>query len=168
LETLIGILGWGIGAVVALFVLWQIFIAVRLGALAKKHGAAVDFATLELTWRPNQFLMAPAGATKAQAHAVSEVLPRPPADVAEALRAVVSSQPATRILTRSGDGLSFTAVQQTRLMRYPDFVSVEVRAAEGGSVVLAYGRAVFGVRDFGVNRARIERWMRELRARLGA
>ncbi len=167
MDVLITLVGWTVGAVVALFVAWQIFIAVYVGTLERSHGAAVDFSTLELTWKPNQFLMAPAGATRAQAHAVSDVLPQPPAQVAAALMEVVKAQPSTRILQTSPDGLSFTAVQQTRLMRYPDFAAIEVRAAEGGSVVLAYSRAVFGIRDFGVNRARVEGWMRELRGRLG-
>jgi len=52
-------------------------------------------------------------------------------------------------------------------MRFPDFVSVEVRAAEGGSVVLAYSRSVFGRGDHGVNRARVEGWMAQLEQQPG-
>ena len=153
---------------VAAVAAWHAYIALAIDGLESEYRAPVDFATLEFAWTPNQFLMAPAGATpKAEPHAVSQVLAAEPAVVAEALARVAQAQPRTRVLWRSEDGLAFTAVQQSRLMRFPDFVSVEVRAAEGGSVVLAYSRSVFGRGDHGVNRARVEGWMAQLEQQPG-
>lgn len=158
----------GLGALALAFVGWQVYVAAMAGSLERDWGKPVDFATLELGWKPNQFLLAPPGATKAQPHAPSPVFAAPPEALRDALMAVVAAEPSTKVLERSADGMVFTVVQRTRLMRYPDFVSIDVRATEGGSTVLVYSRSVFGVRDFDVNRLRIERWISAAKARLNA
>lgn len=159
---------WVIGTVAVLFVGWQVFITVRIGAIEQENAGPVDFQTLQLGWKPNQFLVAPAGATPAAPHAVAPVFAVPPERLRDALVSVIEAEPRTRIVQRSEDGMRLTAVQQSRAMRFPDFVSVEVRPAEGGSTLLVYSRAVFGVRDFGVNQARVEDWLAKLRARVAS
>ena len=162
------ILIWGAVALVALFAGWHAFLAVRGGALEREWGKPVDFATLELGWKPNQFLVAPPGATKAQPHAPAPVFAAPPEALRDALLSVIAAEPSATVLERSADGLAFTAVQRTRLMRFPDFIAIEIRPVEGGSTALVYSRSVFGVRDFDVNRMRVERWLAAAQARLGA
>lgn len=148
----VGFLGWH-----ALLLLW----GPRLEA---KFGALVDFGSLTLGWRPNQFLVAPPDATaNATPHATSPTLELAPADLASRLKSeIIATAPRTRILRERPDGLAFTAVQRSAVMRFPDFVAVEVRPAGTGATVLVYSRSVFGIRDFGVNRSRVEGWLAQL------
>ena len=54
-------------------------------------------------------------------------------------------------------------VQYTRLMRYPDTIDVEVMpAGDGQSTLALYSRSLVGRKDFGVNRARLRRWLAAL------
>lgn len=173
---------WLIMTPVVLFLVWHLFLAVSGPIMEAKLGALVDFESLKLGWTPNQFLLVPddqrgphlkrpsgsGSGTVDQGGpdlvATSPVSPMAPTDLADTLKKIVVASPRTRILREREDGLAFSAVQRSALMRYPDFVSLEVRPAEGGSTVLVYSRSVFGIRDFGVNRARVEGWLAELAA----
>ena len=53
-------------------------------------------------------------------------------------------------------------VQYTRLMRYPDTIDVEVIPAGENSTLALYSRSLVGRKDFGVNRARLKRWLAAL------
>jgi uncharacterized protein (DUF1499 family) len=53
-------------------------------------------------------------------------------------------------------------VQYTRLMRYPDTIDVEILPAEGRSTLAVYSRSLVGRKDFGVNHARLRRWLAAL------
>ena len=58
-------------------------------------------------------------------------------------------------------------LQHTRLMRFPDTIDLEVFAAgEGQSTLALYSRSLLGRKDFGVNRARVERWLAALDQRI--
>lgn len=160
------ILVWGVAAVLLLFVAWHIFIALRIGALEQANAQRVDFGTLALTSKPNQYLLAPTGTTTAQPHGQAPVFAAPPEQLRDALLAVIEGAPRTRVLEKSADGMAFTAVQQTALMRYPDIISVEVRPADGGSTLLVYSRSLFGHSDLGANKARVDGWLEQVRARL--
>ncbi len=130
---------------------------------------AIDFAALTLTWRPNQFLVLPQGFTaRATPHAASPVFTKTPDEVLDALKRVALSEPRTTLLadTRAARQLSF--VQRSKTFRFPDFIDAEAIPLAGGQTALAvYSRAKYGIRDFGVNRARVERWLAALRRELG-
>ena len=54
-------------------------------------------------------------------------------------------------------------IQYTRLMRYPDTIDVQVLpAGDNQSTLAIYSRSLVGQKDFGVNRARVERWLASL------
>jgi uncharacterized protein (DUF1499 family) len=53
-------------------------------------------------------------------------------------------------------------IQYTRLMRYPDTIDIEVFPVDGQATLAIYSRSLIGRGDFGVNRARIERWLAAL------
>ncbi|MBF9050802.1 DUF1499 domain-containing protein [Roseobacter sp. HKCCD9010] len=57
-----------------------------------------------------------------------------------------------------------TYVQRTRLMGYPDAISVQVHPTdEAGQVAIdIFSRSRFGHSDMGVNAARVERWLSQL------
>ncbi len=127
--------------------------------------AAIDFATLKLTDKPNQHLVCPADFCAAEAHGASPLF-----DVSvDALRtqwdAVVAAQQHLVTLNQ-GDG-QIDYVQRTALVRYPDIITVRFIALSPGQSTLAiYSRSIYGNSDFGVNAARIESWLAALNERL--
>jgi len=129
---------------------------------------AIDFAALQLGWRPNQFLVLPPGFIgKAQAHAESPVFAVPADKVLAALKRIALAEPRTELLAEDTAQRRLALVQRSKTFRFPDFIDVEaVPASGGGSALAIYSRAKYGIRDFGVNRARIERWIAALRAQL--
>ena len=87
------------------------------------------------------------------------ILPGTPEDLAARL-ATVAAADGAKVL--AGGGLHTTWVSRTRLMRYPDFTSVRLEPAEGGTRLIAFARSRFGANDWGVNRARLDRWLAAL------
>lgn len=58
-------------------------------------------------------------------------------------------------------------VQRSKVFRFPDYVSVRALDLGDGRASLAiYSRAVYGYGDFGVNAARVDRWLSRLEERL--
>lgn len=130
---------------------------------------ALDFQTLELTWRPNQFLVLPPGFIgKAKAHAASPVFAAVPEQVLDTVKRIALAEPRITLVDDNRAARQLTFVQRSKTFRFPDTVTVEAVALAPGRTVLAvYSRAKYGIRDFGVNRARVERWLAALAAALG-
>lgn len=82
-----------------------------------------------------------------------------PLQAAAALAAQAQSEGAVRI---AGEDLFGTWMVRTRVMGYPDFVSIRVTPTGHGAQVVALSRSRFGYSDQGVNRARLRRWMAAL------
>ena len=61
-----------------------------------------------------------------------------------------------------------TYVARSAVMGFPDYVSVRALPDGAGASLSAYSRLRFGQSDFGVNRARLERWSERVRAALEA
>lgn len=126
-----------------------------------------NFAALRLGWRRNRWLMLPAGfESPSKAHENSPVFAEAPAALFGRLKAVVADEPRIRRLAEDGAGCRLELVQRSRIFRFPDRVSVAVfPAANGtGAAPALYSRAQVGIWDFGVNKARVRRWVRALKA----
>lgn len=90
-----------------------------------------------------------------------------PALAAE-LDRVALAEPRTVRLAGGPEALWTTYVQRSRWLGFPDYVSVRAIPLGDGSATLAiYSRARYGHSDFGVNRARVERWLAAVADRLG-
>lgn len=87
------------------------------------------------------------------------VVPGTPEDVAARLAAVAEADGAVLL---AGGGAHTTWISRTRLMRYPDYTSIRLEPAAGGTRLVALARSRFGADDWGVNRARLERWLAAL------
>ncbi|MGH7003683.1 MAG: DUF1499 domain-containing protein [Alphaproteobacteria bacterium] len=129
-----------------------------------------DFRTLALTWRPNQFLVLPPGyAANAKPHRISPVFAASADDLLAAVKSVALAEPRTTLHGEERAVRRIELIQRSKLFGFPDFITVEaVPAAAGGSALAIYGRAKYGIRDFGVNRARIERWLAALGRKIPA
>jgi uncharacterized protein (DUF1499 family) len=129
----------------------------------------LDFATLKLPRSPNTYLLAPDGLCPSAApHGPAPVFKAAPATVRDALLAVAAGEPRTSVLERDDAAMAVELVQKSRLFKFPDLISVRfMPAADGATIMAIYSRARLGYRDFGVNRARVERWVGAMRAKLG-
>lgn len=122
----------------------------------------VDPETVDRTGRPNQYLVRDGMGADASPH----VFATDPATLAAAFdRVAMGTGDVTRL---AGDpaGLRMTYVARTKLMAYPDYVSVRAVERDGGAALLVYSRSRFGRSDLGVNKARIRSWMKRLAADL--
>jgi hypothetical protein len=148
----------------ALIVLvWRGYVQWHLPVLAERYGAIVNFATLTRSAAPHDHLRALGeDAPNARSDAPPLVVHVPPARVAQAIEALFGA----KILTRSADGRDFALVDQTKLLGFPDFVTLSVREDPNGARVLAYSASVYGHGDFGANHKRIEAWFALLEAKL--
>lgn len=128
----------------------------------------MDFKTLQLTPKPNQFLVLPEGfEAAAEPHARSPVFAVAAEMLAEAVKRVALAEPRTTLLSGDDAAGRYEFVQRSALFRFPDVVSVEiVPEGEGRACLAVYSRAKVGYSDFGVNRKRIERWLSALKAEL--
>lgn len=124
----------------------------------------VDFASLQRRETPNDALACGPEFCAAKADIEAPVFARPAQDMFRVVESAVAGEP--DLQKTGGDEAQGTLryVQRSRLMRYPDTINVKVLALpDGGSTVLLYSRSQLGRGDLGVNRARIERWIRLLK-----
>ena len=91
---------------------------------------------------------------------VDRVVALPPATVAERIAARARAEGAERL---AGDDVFATWIARSRLMRYPDYVSIRLipESTPDGTAtrIVALSRARFGYGDGGVNAARLRRWL---------
>lgn len=122
----------------------------------------VDFPSLVLTDKPNQYLLCPADYCAAEPHGISPAFDLSVADLRARWDAMIADQPRLGILARGDDQIDY--VQRTAMVRYPDIITVRFIALASDSATLAvYSRSVYGASDFGVNRERITAWVAALR-----
>jgi uncharacterized protein (DUF1499 family) len=134
--------------------------------IAKRAGSRLDIGPVDwatLTRHPtNDALICPAShCPNAIADQQAKVYPLAPADLLARVKRVALAEPDTKELPGAPDrerGARF--VQYTRLMRYPDTIDVDIiPAGEGRATLALYSRSLVGRKDFGVNHARLTRWL---------
>lgn len=165
----------------ALFVLIGLLALVGLGYLllekrpgygayygvAKLSGAKldigpVDFATLTRRRSGNDALVCPPGHCPAAASDWdAKTYAMGPDRLIGRIKTIALAEPRTRLIDGAAESARF--VQYSRLMRFPDTIDVQAFPAGAGQSTLAvYSRSLVGSRDFGVNRARVARWLAAL------
>ncbi len=85
------------------------------------------------------------------------LLPGTPAEVLARLDAIALATPRTRAIAAT-DTLT-TWESRSKLMGFPDYVTVEVAAAPEGTRLDIFSRQRFGGGDGGVNAARLKAWL---------
>jgi hypothetical protein len=126
--------------------------------------APVDWTTLTRHQTPNDALVCPAShCPRAKVDREPPVYPLEPSALLARLREVVRADHNT-VELYCGPDCDHRArfIQYTRLMHYPDTIDVEVFPVTGGASLAVYSRSLVGRGDFGVNRARIGRWLAAL------
>jgi uncharacterized protein (DUF1499 family) len=131
----------------------------------------IDPASLTLRGSPNEFLAAVPGATKAVPHARAPVYSESPRALLARFDAIALAQSRTKRIAGDPDSLMITYVQRSRIIGFPDYITVKAIAPEasqetglpeGGAGLIVYSRSRYGQGDFGVNRSRVEAWLAAL------
>lgn len=115
----------------------------------------------------NSFLSAPEGVAAAAPDQSGPAFAAPPREILAAFDEIALAAPRTSRLAGSPEEGWATYVQRSRLMGYPDYISVRAVSLDGGRSALAvYSRSRFGQGDWGVNRARVTAWLEEVDRRV--
>lgn len=123
----------------------------------------VDFARLRRRASGNDALICPAGlCPDAKADAEAPVFPISPSELDARLRAMARADANVEELPDSA-ALRRRFVQRSARLGYPDLIdAVILPAGAAGATLALYSRSLVGRRDFGVNRARLKRWIAAL------
>lgn len=126
----------------------------------------IDFPSLKLKRRPNQFLMAPKGFCAARIQGKSPVFSLTHKELEGHFTDIALADENTEKLSaREIDDRNCQVefVQYSKRIGYPDTITMQFMALEDGSSTMAvYSRAHYGKTDFGVNARRILRWLKKM------
>lgn len=123
----------------------------------------IDFTTLERADTPNQYLACPNEVCSAFIDDLPPVYAASVAEVRSAWEALMKSEPRVREKRRDLTGVQIDYVQRSRLLRFPDLITVRFIAIDANRTTLAiYSRSIYGQGDMGVNKARIRGWIGRL------
>jgi uncharacterized protein (DUF1499 family) len=124
----------------------------------------VDWATLRRHPTPNDALVCPAAhCPNAKPDWEPKIYAMAPGDLRARLKKIALAEPNTNELPCAPNCERIARfVQRTRRMRFPDTIDAEVFAVGENATLAIYSRSLLGRRDFGVNHARIERWLAAL------
>ncbi|MEQ9643182.1 MAG: DUF1499 domain-containing protein [Alphaproteobacteria bacterium] len=156
--------------ILAVALLWVIGVAVlgHAGLLALLFGEPdrprIDFATLQKTDRPNQYLVCPRDLCAATPDRDAPVYAVPASDLRDALLAAVAGEPRVRLLVADAEAGYYEFEQTSRFLGFPDTITVQVFGRDNDTSTLAiYSRAHYGYRDFDINKTRIDAWLAKLK-----
>lgn len=130
-------------------------------AFGKADLGRAGFETLVRRTASNDALLCPPGfCPKAVADAAPPVFDMPVDELRRRLRERLVSEP---LLVRTADypdAYEERYVARTRLLRFPDTVDVRyIEVTRTQSTLALYSRSQIGRHDWGVNRARLDRWI---------
>ncbi len=119
----------------------------------------IDFSTLIPSSRPNRWLVLPEGfdaaATPDQTSPVWAGAE--PDALLEAFKAAALSAARTQLVREEAGQIEL--VQRSLVFRFPDYITAQAVAAEGGAALCVYSRSTLGYSDLGVNAKRVQAWL---------
>jgi uncharacterized protein (DUF1499 family) len=166
LGLFVGIIVLGVAGAAA--VLWLIGLERVWTLFGPADLGPVEFETLERRTTKTDALACPTGLCRADTDILVPVYPVDVPTLRKALLQVVKTE---RRLTRVAIDDQLPAdrfVQRSEKLRFPDTIVVRYLALPGGrSTIAIYSRSQLGRADFGVNSARVERWLSKLSPEVG-
>jgi uncharacterized protein (DUF1499 family) len=140
-----------------------VYLLTALIVLVVGAGAYVRFAPLDpAVWHVDPTVARPAPSRNSALVSPALVFPMTAAELAGRLVEIGLAEPRTRVLAGDAGQGFVTLVQRSGAMGYPDVITIRTLDAEGGASLTIWSRSRFGRYDWGVNRARVERWMKGL------
>lgn len=133
-----------------------------------RPGEDIAIADLRGPLPQNGFLACPPGYCAAEPGMTSPVFPVDAARLAELWQELLRGESRILMLSSDPEGRRFVLIQRSALFGFPDVIALEfVRLGPDRSSLAIYSRARYGKLDFGVNRARVERWLSQLQQLAG-
>jgi len=147
---------------------WALLDAIWTGLLGEL-GQELDFVQLERRRSANDALASPPGFCRlVKADLESPVFQVPAERLREIVSRVAQDEPRTVLIAPSSCAGETRYLVRSPILRFPDLVDVRVIArGEHASTLAIYSRSRVGRYDFGVNRRRVERWLRRVAASAG-
>lgn len=150
-----------------------IVIAIGIGVLGRERLLAIafgpvtyspiEFRTLARHSRPNQYLVCPPNLCTAPTDATSPVYDVSRDVLQEAWLALMAAQPRVAQVGISSNADQYDFIQRSKWIRFPDTITVKfIDLPKGQSTLAIYSRSHYGYSDWGVNRKRIESWLKRL------
>jgi len=135
-------------------------------------GAAIWFRTVPMpaaVWHVDPGAVAPPGTPNFELLTGDRapVFEAAPDAMAVRIDAVAAAEGADLIGGALADG-HMTYVARSRLMGFPDAISIKLVPVAGGTRMEIFSRSRFGHSDMGVNAARVARWVAAVRDGIGA
>jgi hypothetical protein len=124
----------------------------------------VDFAALRRRSSGNDALICPPGFCAGAAPDAPAPVFRLAPDALDARLAAMARADANVEELPDSAPMRRRFVQRSRLLGYPDVIDARVLPASAGATLALYSRSLVGRKDFGVNRARLARWLAALGA----
>jgi uncharacterized protein (DUF1499 family) len=120
----------------------------------------VDVATLERPASPNTYLVCPADRTAAAVDREPPVSELAPDELERVWLEALAREPRLTRVASEPAKRRHLFVQRTPVFRFPDVIQLEVlEVPPDRSTLCLYSRSVYGSRDLGTNRGRIEDWL---------
>lgn len=129
----------------------------------------VAFERLERRTTPNDALACPPGLCPARSDVVPPVFTVDAPALRKAMDAILATEPKL-VRVDSGEAADIARyVQRSARLEFPDTIVVRyLDRPDGRSTLALYARSQIGRSDFGVNKARLERWLARLEAAVPA
>jgi uncharacterized protein (DUF1499 family) len=158
-------IGAGLATIIALCVatflvvgaeqFWRLFGEPDLGP--------VSFEQLERRATPNDSLACPPDFCNARADVTTRLYQLTARELRSVFAKVIASEPRVSVAETNEATLTDRYIQRSEHLGFPDTIVVRfLDRADGRSTIALYSRSQLGKSDFGVNRARIERWLGKL------
>lgn len=128
----------------------------------------MDLRSMKRSWTPNDALACPPGICAAKADFEVPIYPLEPAALSALIDRVVAGEPRTELVAESAAIDQLTYVQRSETLGLPDVIRVQVVAVQGGASAILHSRSRYGLWDFGVNKKRLQRWLKDLEAAVAA
>lgn len=121
----------------------------------------VEFSQIRPGKNPNQALACPQGlCANREPDLVSPLYALSADDLRKALRQGLEKELHLKRVAELPDALEERYVQHSPFWRFPDTIQVKfIPVSDTRSTIALFARAKIGVKDFGANRERIERWL---------
>ena len=122
-----------------------------------------DPLTIPASETPNDYRIAPPDLTEQKIDRDAPIYSARPLVVAQAFDQFALSQRDTVRIAGLPPELMMTYVQHTETLKMPDYISVKfIDLGNDTSTIAIYSRSRFGYGDLGVNKERVERWIKAL------
>jgi len=121
-----------------------------------------DFKTDLLTDKPNQYLVCPKNYCNAKPNEVSPIFSVSEDTLNHLWQKIPLKEPRTKLIQVHDN--YFFYEQRSKVFKFPDYITVKIIPIDEQHATIAiYSQAKYGYYDFGVNKKRVERWLKKIK-----